>query len=149
MRANNHAMTAYGHSQPIHCATPWKRMKRPCSQACKLSAKYASAGACAITAVSAARAIRPTPAVARRGAHASNKARVKPAISAAIEVGVRQASACCGPKLSAVDKVVTPIPDAVVEPAETVVVTLTDGANYDLGSPATATVTTPKTAASG
>jgi len=40
-----------------------------------------------------------------------------------------------------VDKVVTPVPDALVEPAETVVVTLTDGAQYDLGSPATATVT--------
>ncbi len=40
-----------------------------------------------------------------------------------------------------VDKVVTPVPDALVEPAETVVVTLTDGPQYDLGSPAAATVT--------
>jgi hypothetical protein len=38
------------------------------------------------------------------------------------------------------DKVVTPVPDAAVEPAETVVVTLTDGAQYDLGSPAAASV---------
>jgi hypothetical protein len=40
-----------------------------------------------------------------------------------------------------VDKVVTPVSDATVEPAETVVVTLIDGTNYDLGSPASATVT--------
>jgi hypothetical protein len=39
------------------------------------------------------------------------------------------------------DKVVTPVLDATVESGETVVVTLVDGANYNLGSPAAATVT--------
>jgi hypothetical protein len=39
------------------------------------------------------------------------------------------------------EKVVTAVPDVAAEPGETVTLTLTDGANYDLGSPATATVT--------
>jgi len=34
-------------------ARPWKRMKRPCSQPCRLSAKYGSDGACATSATSA------------------------------------------------------------------------------------------------
>ena len=40
-----------------------------------------------------------------------------------------------------VDKVITPINDAVVEGSETVIVTLTDGAQYDLGATTTGTVT--------
>jgi hypothetical protein len=40
-----------------------------------------------------------------------------------------------------VDLAVIPVPDETVEGAESVVVTLTDGATYDLGSPSTATVT--------
>jgi hypothetical protein len=39
------------------------------------------------------------------------------------------------------DLFVVPLPDATVEGSETVIVTVTDGATYDLGSPATATVT--------
>jgi hypothetical protein len=39
------------------------------------------------------------------------------------------------------DVFVIPTPDGVTEGAETVVVTLTDGAAYDLGAPATATIT--------
>ena len=38
-RLSSQPMAAYGHSQPTHCARPWKRMKRPCSQACRLWAK--------------------------------------------------------------------------------------------------------------
>lgn len=39
------------------------------------------------------------------------------------------------------DLFVVPLPDGTVEGPETVIVTVTDGATYDLGSPATATVT--------
>ena len=39
------------------------------------------------------------------------------------------------------DLTITAIPDGLVEGSETVVVTVTDGVDYDLGSPATATVT--------
>jgi hypothetical protein len=39
------------------------------------------------------------------------------------------------------DLFVVPLPDATAEGSETVVVSITDGAAYDLGSPATATVT--------
>ena len=38
-RASSQATAANGHSLPSHCATPWKRMKRPCSQACRLCAE--------------------------------------------------------------------------------------------------------------
>jgi hypothetical protein len=40
-----------------------------------------------------------------------------------------------------VDRLLWPTTDALVEPGETVVVTLTDTANYDVGSPGSATVT--------
>lgn len=39
------------------------------------------------------------------------------------------------------DLFIVPLPDATAEGSETVIVTVTDGATYDLGSPATATVT--------
>ena len=39
------------------------------------------------------------------------------------------------------DRIVVPINDAVVEGPETVIVTLTDGANYDLAAPTSATIT--------
>src|SRR5262249_49440951 len=38
------------------------------------------------------------------------------------------------------DLTITPIPDAISEPSETVVLTVTDGADYDVGAPASATV---------
>ena len=34
-RSSIHPRATKGHSQPIHCARPWKRMKRPCSQTFK------------------------------------------------------------------------------------------------------------------
>jgi hypothetical protein len=40
-----------------------------------------------------------------------------------------------------VDVVVTPVPDATPEGSETVVLTITDGAAYDVGAPASAKVT--------
>ena len=40
-----------------------------------------------------------------------------------------------------VDRVVTPVPDALVEGSESVIVNLTNGTHYDLESPATATAT--------
>jgi len=42
---------------------------------------------------------------------------------------------------STVDVVVTPLVDAVAEGSESVILTVTDGAAYDLGSPSSATVT--------
>jgi len=39
------------------------------------------------------------------------------------------------------DLLIVPLPDGTAEGSETVIVTVTDGATYDLGSPATATVT--------
>ena len=38
-RSNRYSSAAYGQSQPTHCAAPWKRMKRPWAQPCRLSAK--------------------------------------------------------------------------------------------------------------
>ena len=85
-------------------------MKRPCSQACRLSAKYGSAGASATSATSAVKAISPKPAAARQDTQSNASASANPATKAAAATLVSQASACCGPKFSAVDKVVAAKP---------------------------------------
>jgi hypothetical protein len=42
---------------------------------------------------------------------------------------------------STFDLILTPVSDGLSEPPETVEITVTDGATYDVGAPATATVT--------
>ena len=88
-------------------------MKRPCSQAFRLCAKYWSAGTCATSMTSAVSAIRPKPAATRPGTRLSIAAAAMPTSTPCIAIDVVQAKACCGPKLSAVESVVAPTPSAV------------------------------------
>ena len=91
-------------------------MKRPCSQACRLTAKYGSAGACSTSTTSADSTTSPMPAAARRGSSAISAASSAPSAKPAAAFGVRQASAWSGPKFIAVDRVVAAAP-SVAAPA--------------------------------
>ncbi len=88
-------------------------MKRPCSQSCRLCAKYGSAGAWATTHDGRRQHDQADPGRGAAPEHDAQRAREQPCrrASATIACGVLHAqSRCCGLKFSAVDSVIAATP---------------------------------------
>ena len=94
-------------------------MKRPCSQACRLEAKYGSVPACETSPIRLVRPTSPNAATTRGGSNASTTLSSTAPARAGRSAGVTQVSACSGPKFSAVDKVVASSPSSIAPSSST------------------------------